>query len=490
MESGLPKLNVLITDSALTNRKRLTELAEQARRTDPEVLLEEISLQKEGANSWRDVVQPFQLILYVSQEGDVEELRLLHAVCKAEKKIFLPAMFSHQTGMAGPVVYPESEGCWESAWRRVHHTAVYKDPELHAFSSTAGAMLANVIVFELFKTVTGESELRNSCFLLDLETLEGSWHPFMPHPLIRGCAAAQRVQVSNLRLEGSADRSPSSRLLPYFNRLTSAQTGILHIWEEGDLRQLPLSQCRVQTVDPLSEGPAGLLPDLVCTGLTHEEARREAGLTGIELYVSRLASVLVHTKEIVGIGVGETAAEGVIRGLQANLAEQLIMQQNVQKQSVIRVQLSKVEDERCRFYLQALTAMRGAPMIGLGEEVSGFPVVWVGTGDYWYGSVGMNMTMALQKVLKAALHAVQNNSEYRGADVLKSSTVHLGKAFEVNLVIPSSEGIAQPKVLREAVEILKKNGKQLFVVDLAVEPFLKEGLEGVFGVLLQEEESK
>jgi putative thiazole-containing bacteriocin maturation protein len=256
------------------------------------------------------------------------------------------------------------------------------------------------------------------------------------------------------------------------------------------LRQIPLSQCRVQAVDPISEGPAGLLPVLVCAGLTHEEARREAGLNGIEAYVSRLAGVHIHTKEIVGIGVGETAAEGVLRGLQANLAEQLALQQKVRTQPVIRVQLSKVEDERCRFYLQALTSMKGAPMIGLGEEVSGFPVIWVGTGDNWYGSAGLNRTMALQQVLKAALHKVQNHSEYRAAHVLEASSVHVGKGAVVDLVIPSSEGIALPKVLREALQILKGNGKQLFVVDLAVEPFLKEGLEGVFGVLLQEEESK
>jgi putative thiazole-containing bacteriocin maturation protein len=241
----------------------------------------------------------------------------------------------------------------------------------------------------------------------------------------------------------------------------------------------------------LSEGPAGLLPDLICTGLTHEEARREAGLTGIEAYVSRLADVLVQTKEIVGIGVGETAAEGVIRGLQANLAEQLAMQQMERMQPVIQVQLSKIEDERCRFYLQTLTAMRGAPMIGLGEEVSGFPVVWVGTGDYWYGSAGLNITMALQKALNAALYKVQNNSVYRGAaQMLETSSVHLGKEVAVDLVISSSEGTAQSKVLREALQILKQNGKELFVVDLAVEPFLKEGFEGVFGVLLREEESK
>jgi putative thiazole-containing bacteriocin maturation protein len=489
IESGLPKFHMLITDSAPTNRQRLSELAEQARRTDPEVLLEEINLGKEGASRWRDVIQPFHLILYVSQEGDIEELRLLHAVCKTEKKVFLPAVCLHQTGMAGPIVHPESEGCWESAWRRLHQSAVYKDPEQHTFSSIAGALLANVIVFELFKMVTGQSELTNSFFLLDLETLEGSWHPFMPHPLTRGSAAAQEVQVSNLWLDESSDRSGLNRLLPYFNQLTSAQTGILHTWEEGDLRQLPLSQCRVQTVDPLSEGPAELLPDLVCSGMTHEEARREAGLAGIEAYVSRLASVLVQTKEIIGIGVGETAAEGVIRGLQANLAEQLVKQQKERTPPVIRVKINKVEDERCRYYLQALTAMRGAPMIGLGEEVSGFPVIWIGTGDYWYGSTGLNITMALKQVLKAAVHKLQNHSVCRAAQVLEASSVHLGEEAAVDLVIPSNDGSEQPKVLQEALQILKENGKQLFVVDLAVEPFLKEGFGGVLGVWLREEES-
>jgi hypothetical protein len=55
-----------------------------------------------------------------NQEGVAEDLRLLHAVCKAEKKVFLPAMCLRQTGVAGLVVHPDSEGCWESAWRRVH----------------------------------------------------------------------------------------------------------------------------------------------------------------------------------------------------------------------------------------------------------------------------------------------------------------------------------------------------------------------------------
>ena len=48
LESGLPKFHMLITDSVSTNRQRLMELVAHARKTDPEVEVEEVSLQKEG----------------------------------------------------------------------------------------------------------------------------------------------------------------------------------------------------------------------------------------------------------------------------------------------------------------------------------------------------------------------------------------------------------------------------------------------------------
>ncbi len=505
-ESGLSKFHMLITDSVPTNRQRLVELAAHARKTDPEVAVEEVTMEKEGVSFWREVVQPFDSILYVSQEGDVEELRALHAACREEKKVLLPAICLQQVGLAGPLVHPDSEACWESAWRRIHQCALCKDPQQHTFSSTAGALLANVIVFELVKTVTGVtiSDLKNRFFLLDLETLEGNWHSFIPHPLVTGLAAAEWVQDLDLCLERSSVNSNSNGLLPYFSLLTSAESGIFHVWDEGDLKQLPLAQCRVQAADPLSEGPAELLPDIVCTGLTHEEARREAGLSGIEAYVSRMVGLLVSTlpshqelevgmvepQEFVGVGAGETVAEGVCRGLQNCLTKELGKQQMVQKPPVLRVQLDEVDDERCQFYLQALTTMQGAPMIGLGAEVSGFPVVWVGTSGRWFGSVGLNVTMALRKALQQALLKAQNHAACLTTQALEVSSVLLEEKVKQSLVIPACEETAQSEVLQSALQVLKRNRKRLLVFDLALEPFLKEELAGVFGVLMREEESR
>ncbi|MBA4495317.1 putative thiazole-containing bacteriocin maturation protein [Paenactinomyces guangxiensis] len=504
-ESGLPRFHVLVTDSVPTNRQRMEELAEYARKTDSEVTLEEVTPRKERVNSWQEAVRMFDAILYVSQQSDVEELRVLHAICREEKKVFLPAVCLQQMGLAGPLVHPDSEGCWESAWRRIHKSVLCKDPQLHTFSSTAGAMLANVIVFELFKTVTGitQSE-KNKFFLLDLETLEGNWHCFIPHPLVTRHAAAERVQDLDLRLKRSSVKSESNGLLPAFSRLTSAQSGIFHIWEEGDLKQLPLAQCRVQAADPLSEGPADLLPELVCTGLTHEEARREAGLAGIEAYLSRMLGLLVTThpsqqevegrmeapEGFVGVGAGETVAEGVCRGLQKCLTEELRKQQTDQKPSVLRVQLSAVEDERCRFYLETLTTIKGIPVIGLAEEVFGFPVVWVGTDGSWYGSAGLNMTTALQKALQQALFKAQNHAVCPSTQALEVSSVFLEEKAPQRLVIPACEEAGQSELLQSALQILNRNRKRLMVFDLAVEPFLKEELGAVFGVLVREEESR
>jgi putative thiazole-containing bacteriocin maturation protein len=446
-------------------------------------------------------VQPFEWILYVSQEGNVEELRTLHAVCREEKKGFLPAISLQQVGLAGPLVHPDSDECWESAWRRIHRSALREDRQLQTFSSTAGAMLANVVVFELFKKVTGvtKSEQRNQFFLLDLETLEGDWHSFIKHPLVRDeCVAAELVQDLDLRIKQDSSCDDPSRLFHYFNQLTSAESGIFHIWEEGDLKQLPLAQCCVQAVNPLSEGPAELLPEVVCAGLTHEEARREAGLTGIESYISPMIDLLVnHEKEVgvitpqefIGVGAGETIAEGICRGLQKCLDEELNKRQVKRKEPIFPARLGTVEDEHCRFYLQALTTMHGTPTIGLGEKVSGFPVVWVGTGGRWYGSAGLNITMALRKALEQALMDAQNQEAYFQIQALEDSSILLNEEASLRLEIPACEETTQLELLQSAMQVLKQNSIRLFVFDLAVEPFLKEELAGVFGVLLRKGES-
>jgi putative thiazole-containing bacteriocin maturation protein len=503
IESGLSKFHVLITESVPTNRLRLEELVVHARKADPEVTIEEVILEKKDESCLREIVQSFDSILYVSQEGDLEELRALHKICRGEKKLFLPAICLHNVGLAGPLVHPDSDGCFESAWRSIHQTVFDHDEQIHNVSSTAGAMLANLIVFELFKkvtSVTDDSVQRNQIFLLNLNTLEGNWHPFMPHPLVTGRTTVKWSRDINNKIKQSSSSGEPSGLLLYFSQLTSAESGIFHILEEEDLKQLPLAQCRVQSVDPLSQGPAELLPSIVCSELTHEKARKEAGLSGIEAYVSRMIDVFVTTfppqekaekrigesEEFVGVGAGETVAEGVCRGLQKCLTEELRKQQVDQINVVTKVQVNDIEDIRCKYYLQALTTMEGVPTIGFGKEVSGFPVVWVGTNDRWYGSVGLNTTLALQNALQQAL--INGKGQARQA-LVDSSVVLVERDFQ-SLVISSSEETSQSEILQSTLQVLERNRKRLLVFELELEPFLTKEFVGVYGVVLREEEAR
>jgi putative thiazole-containing bacteriocin maturation protein len=487
LESGLPKFHVLITDSMPTHRQRLAEITEHARKSDPEVEIREVALQQEKEDVWREAVKPFESILYISQEGDLEELRMLHLMCREEGKVFAPAMCLHQAGLAGPLVHPDSEGCWESALRRIHRSAISKDSQQIALSSTAGALLANVLVFEWFKMVTGvyESEWKNHFFLLDLDTLEGNWCSFIPHPLVTGYKVPEEVQDLDLLLGNGSDRSESDRLFSFLSSVTSAETGILHLLDEGDMKHLPLALCRVQAVDPLSEGPAELLSDIVCAGLTHEEALREAGLVGIEAYVTRM--IEPHGYVGVSVGAAETVAKGMSRGLQKCLAEELAKHQLVQKPIVFPVEVTAVKDEHCQFYIHALTTMQGAPTIGLGAQVFGFPVVWVGTNECWYGSVNLHETLALRKALQQALMKAQNQTAGMWNETLEASSVILSETVQLRMIFPAYEETAQSEILKAALQNLKKNNKQLMVLDLAIESFLQEELAGVFGVALRTE---
>ncbi|GIP33187.1 putative thiazole-containing bacteriocin maturation protein [Paenibacillus sp. J2TS4] len=503
LESGLPRFHMLITDSEPTHRQRLTELAEHARQSDSSVAIEEISFHKDG---WREGVRSYDAILYVSQNGELEELRLLHAVCREESKVLLPALIVQQAGLAGPLVHPEADGCWESAFRRLHQSAISKDPQLHTFSVTAGAMLANIIVFEWLKRAAGvtRTELSNKFFLLDLETLEGGYHSFLPHPLVHGHRNVERVDDLELRLKHDPPNKEFSSLFPYFMRLTSPQSGIFQLWEEEDLIQLPLSQCRVQAVDPLTEGPAEQLADIVCSGLTHEEARREAGLAGIEAYVSRWicslgaasfpgwgeeGNLTDERKPPVAVGAGATMTEGLVRALQAYLNEELRKQLTKRDTLVSPLRLDANEDRHCRYYWQALTTMQRAPEIGCGEEIFGFPVVWAKVEGRWYGSAGLNRTLAWRHVLQQALMSIQNKEAVTAAYALVAESVLLEEKAPQSMVIPAHEEAEQADVLHRALTILESGRQQLMVYDLSLEPFMNEELAGVFGVLLREEAS-
>lgn len=482
LESGLKELNVMITSEVHTNRKRLAELVAHAHKTDSEVAYQELQVKEEN---WRELRSSFDHILYVSQGGNQEELKMWQNICREEKKTFLPAIILKNKGLAGPIFNPGSEVCWESAWRRLHSAVFEQEQGVPSASLTTGALLANVVTFELFKDLAGvtKAEQKNRIFLLDLETLEGSWHSFFPHPLETRVSTLEKIETLEFRLGENQSTAETERLFQYFSLLTSKGTGILHVWEEADLKQLPLAQCRVQAANPLSEGPAELLESRVCSGFTHEEARIEAALSGIEDYAARMAGLL-HNEEFMGVGAGETFAEAVGRGLQKCLSEKLNNRRDGQKELISLVDVEQLEDNRCRFYITALSTMQGAPRVGIGKDINGFPVFWVGTSKGWYGSTDLNGTMAFRNALQNALYDFQNDVN---GDCLQNSEVQLEEWQKQTITIHDCPERIQTETMYAALDVLKENGTGLSVFDLRIDPIFNQQLNGLVGVLLREE---
>ncbi|ARC66316.1 putative thiazole-containing bacteriocin maturation protein [Bacillus licheniformis] len=468
IDSGFSRIRTIVTDAS---GHALDELAEISEQTESGL---EIGFAE--TQHWREAVRSADWVLYVSDRGFTDDLHDLQTFCLEENKGFIPGICLKQVGLAGPVFQQHGDSRFEAAWRRLHRSALHEERTLGTFPLAGKDMLANVIVFELMKAAAELEPLskKNQVYLLDLATLEGGWHAFLPHPDFScGKDSAELIYDLEAKLSEHPGKETESRLFQCFTELTSPVTGIFHLWEEKHLPQLPLAQCFVQTADPLSSGPAELLPETVSVGLTHQEARREAGLTGIEMYASRLTRSYPNNGDF-AIATGETLAEGVLRGLEKCLEHRLCERIKSGKEMISLVQLDGIEDRHSAFYLKALTVLYGQPEIGLGKNIEGFPVAWAGIRGRWYRSSGLNITSALRKVLERAL---TDKDPLKGADVLL-------EPGELKLAIPVSAALQ--KTLLSA---LKNNrGLQLYVYELPVEPFLKEKLAGIYCVQLRKEE--
>ncbi|WP_051343922.1 putative thiazole-containing bacteriocin maturation protein [Alicyclobacillus herbarius] len=499
LTSGVAKVGVMVTHPAQTNRDRLRELVEHAQRDDPDLTM--ALLEPAGTHSWLAAISGYDAVFYVSETVDLADLQRVEQYCREQEKVFLPALFHRGIGIAGPLLAPTTSLRWASVWRRLHATCLDANVEHSRISPTTRALLANVMVFEWLKYVAGvaDSAKETQIYLLNQETLEGTWHPIRPHPLVSGEVHVTEVSDVDHRLKHDhADLTDNDPLMVRFQELTSPFTGILHEWAEGALSQLPLAQCKVQPVDPLSPGPAQLLQEEICNGLTHEEARREAGLYGVEVYAGRTlegfnfseSELDIRPDAYMGVGTGATWAEAVYRGLHKCLTNTLArtMTGTTEPEPLRQLQLTEVADHPVRFYLEALTALNGLPAFGWGPEIHGFPGLWVRSAGMWYGAPSIHPGLALRRVLQQALSRAQNGRTVpQNAFVVETDALCCAEGNPVRQAIPDGSTLDWSDLVRSALKTLKRAGTAVRVLELAVEPAFQSPLAGVVGVVLREE---
>ncbi|OOE12544.1 hypothetical protein [Fictibacillus arsenicus] len=455
IETGHPAFSVFLAKN--NDETKLQKMIADAKAADPDTM---ISIKQ--AN---ETLQPFECIIYGSNGDDRDQLLSTQDFCKKTDKIFLPVTIEKNAAFAGPIVSAQSIACWESAYRRLHHKESYSP------SPTAVSMLANVAVFELFKTITGLQETTKDSLIyrLNIETLEGSWHTVIPHPHVTKSLHAVPIPDPLLHMLDVSE--PQKDFQSLFYQITSRETGIFHTWEEEDLLQLPLSQCKVTVSNPHTE--------IVCSGLTHDEARTEVGLSGVETYIKGLYQ---DVSPSLSIGAGQTVVEGMCRALQNCLHETFV--KSKEYAALTKLDISTLHDERCRFLIQSLSTFCPETKLFSGVKVLGFPIVWVQTNDHWYGSAGLNNKIALERALKTALIDTQNNENLFHPYGVKVNSISCKTETQTVSLADQSPH----ETFASALQTLEKNNVRAEFFLLKAETIIEEHTAGIFGVTLCEEE--
>ncbi|WP_028777452.1 hypothetical protein [Shimazuella kribbensis] len=461
LDSGIQTIHLFITDAKSTNKQRIHSLITAANKKDTCIQIVDIS--DDQVQPWKKVLQPFDSVLFVGKEDQIEILHRLSHICEQENKKFFPAITWKQFGIVGP------SKDWDSAWRRLNTPEEKGNITNHA----ATALLANVLAFQYFKSATtAQHPEKSNVFLLDLKTLEGKWHTYLSHPL--AYHSKPFIQPLEQSKWFSSSKQKKSNLLGFFHHITSSKMGIFRSFGPENSLQLPLSQCHVQINDPHNENE---ISPIVCAGDSHHEAQRETGLAGIEAYASRLLSnqdisVPLH------IGAGENSVEAIFRGFQNYLYQ--FHSKSADPTQPFLLHSEQIEDEQAYYYAKCLETYGVQPIISFGKRLYGFDTIWININNHWFSGMGWDLSTSLRNALKKALHTTQNT------DIPLKKTSH--ELPVCSTLFPKPIDISMESKLKESIQSLSQHNLQLQVFDIMLETYIRQHLS-IVGVMIGETKS-
>lgn len=473
LQSGLPAFTIFHKASNQNETKKLQELIKTAKKQEPE---SSITLLPFNENSCTEDLANVDYILYANGDENRDDLLMVQNICMEQSKSFLPVTLQNNQAFVGPFVVSDSAACWKTASLRLGKNSIEGNKSIP--SQTAPSLLANIAVFMLFKKITGVQENpENAIYQLKMETLEGSWHSVSPHPLVNKKMKFDQINEPLLFLKDSPSQELDLHSL--FYQITSRETGLFRLFEEENLTQLPLSQCQVKVADPFGESE----PEVItASGRTHEDARLEAGLSGIETYLEKLFH---NSLDEMSVGTGRSAAEGMCRALQNKLQE-IFMKSHNKLQVSAEIDPSSIQDSYSTFLIQVLSTLGDEIKLFLGKKVYGFPVVWVQQDGKCFGSIGLDENRALQNALQGALMYRQNKEKASSKKCIMSSTIIPTSGLQT-ITLSKTKEVPLTETLTSALQTIKNNNCIVKFYTLHAESILNENTSGLFGITLSSE---
>lgn len=275
----------------------------------------EQTMQEIAALPWDDeaellhTIQDYDAVLHVSDQPMLPRVQLLNRLCTQQKCVFTQALVIGDHAWVGPLVHPTAKACWECAWRRLQSNLIPLTSRLprYAFEAqpsvatdqphvtkAAASMIANRLLFEVFKYFTqiGDPQDHSQLIDIDLGTFHSESHTFLPHPL---CQADQHPVAPTapqfLEQLRSLQCHPAIDADTFFTSITPCMDellGILTSADAEDFVQLPLTVYQVRVSNPMLLERQYEPFTVTATDLNATSAGLRASLAACERYLAEI----------------------------------------------------------------------------------------------------------------------------------------------------------------------------------------------------------
>ncbi|WP_149404687.1 TOMM precursor leader peptide-binding protein, partial [Dictyobacter arantiisoli] len=259
LNNGLRDLLLAPTDTMHRYREILTSTVDNLRQHGIEASLSLLDASSHRSDAYLDT---YDIVVYCSENGSLDEIFELNQKCLARRIKFLPAHIFNGKAFIGPLVNPTiTDPCWfcgqmrlaansdaDSA-RMLWQTLALKDAfrfKESAVSYPVINMLGNSLSFELFKVFTGitPSEDKNIVIVRDIETLASKRELLVKHPRCPFCSLVDLDIYTHHLLDfvvGVHDHPTTSKdLLERSSRLMDSSFGLFGAFQDDDIEQIPL----------------------------------------------------------------------------------------------------------------------------------------------------------------------------------------------------------------------------------------------------------
>lgn len=312
LKSGVRQIAVLTTDECATDQRRHEEYLHLYNQQGSRQELLEVK-----SPCWQEeaevaaAIQAFDVIIFASDRPMLARARMLTKLCRVQQKIFIPAVIVDNYAWIGPLLHPETRGCWECSWLRLQAHLAEPRAQFSAYSlqdqpavlpsrfiaMPTAAIIANELSFEIFKYLSGVGALETEARLLsvDLETLQIQRHAFQPHPLCTTCQTHEaptaeqfRATISQVEQGSPIEQEVLSKQIA---TCFESHCGLFISLAEQDFIQLPLNISQVTISNPMAQEKLRLPIITTGAGTDISTSRWQATQRACEIYAASLVDV-------------------------------------------------------------------------------------------------------------------------------------------------------------------------------------------------------